>query len=370
VYREDRIELSEELNEINKIMYYDGLIYLLAAKSTDNENGSYSVKYIIDVMNTDGSLEREFEIDLTSGAIFPYIEDACIDVDGIISVVTEDYVYESFTIHRFSRDGEKLGSAQIEDGLDELKSMGSLALGSFLPIENGRYLVTVTSGKSAAVITAEGKIEKIIKDNTPTEEGYAEGLCKTADGKIFMTLKMFLWDETVSSTVMETSLVELDIDGGKMGESRSVASGGSFRDGTDKYDLLISRDSGLFGYDIETGNTELILNWIKSGIDKGNIEGEINILPDGRIMFLNTDMKWYGSIGHRGKEYISLLTKIPPEELPDRKLIKLFALNLSDYIRHQMREVNRNNPENEMELTSYADYEDGLEKMNADMIAG
>ena len=79
VYREDRIELSEELNEINKIMYYDGLIYLLATKSTDNEDGSYSVKDIIDVMTTDGVLEKEFEIDVTSGTNTFYITNACID---------------------------------------------------------------------------------------------------------------------------------------------------------------------------------------------------------------------------------------------------------------------------------------------------
>ena len=370
VYREDRIELAEELNEINKIMYHDGSIYLLATKSTDNEDGSYSVKYIIDVMNTDGGLEKEFEMDIGSGVFPPYIEDACIDGDGVISVVINDFVSESFTIHRFSSDGEKLGSAKIDEGLEELKSMGSLDLNGFLPLENGRYLVTVTSGKSAAVITSEGVIEKIIKDSNPAEESYAEGLCRTSDGRIFMTLKTFWWDKTASSAVSENALVEVDVEGGKMGESHSIASIGGFRNGTDKYDLLISRDSGLWGYDLETGNTELILDWVKSGIDKGNIEGEINILPDGRIMFLNTDMKWYGSIGHRGKEYISLLSKIPPEELPDRKLIKLFALNLSDYIRQQMLEFNRNNPEYEIELTSYADYEDGLDKMNADMIAG
>ena len=372
VYRENRIELPEELsdrlNQLHNIMYYDGKIYLLATTSADNEDGTISVKEVINVMTTDGGLEREFEIDVTSAA--SYITNSCMDGDGIISVVTENFVSESFTIHRFSRDGEKLGSAQIEDGLDELKRMGSLNLSSFLPLENGRYLVTVMSGKSAAVITAEGIIEKIIKDNNPAEEGSADGLCRTADGRIFMMLKTFSWDETVSSAVMEASLVELDAEGGKMGESRSIASGGSFRDGTDRYDLLVSRDSGLFGYDLETGNTEIILNWIKSGIDKGNIEGEINVLPDGRIMFLNNAMKWEGDIGRRGKEYISILTEIPPEELPDRKLIKLFALNLEDGIRQQMLEFNRNNPEYEIELTSYADYEDGLDKMNADMIAG
>ena len=365
VYREDRIELSEELNEINKIMYYDGLIYLLATKSTDNEDGSYSVKDIIDVMTTDGVLEKEFEIDVTSGTNTFYITNACIDGDGIISVVTENYVYNSFTIHRFSRDGEKLGSAQIEDGLDELKSMGS-----FLPLENGRYLATVSSGKSAAVINAEGKIEKIIKDNNPAEEGHADGLCRTSDGRIFMILETFSWDKTASSAVIETSLTELDVEGGKIGESRGIASGGSFHDGTDKYDLLISRDSGLLGYDLETGNTEIILDWIKSGIDKGNIEGEINILPDGRIMFLNSATEWSGSFGRRGKEYISILTEIPSEELPDRKLVKLFALNLEDGIRRQILEFNRNNAEYEIELTSYAEYEDGLERMNADMLAG
>ncbi|MDE6708862.1 MAG: extracellular solute-binding protein, partial [Oscillospiraceae bacterium] len=68
--------------------------------------------------------------------------------------------------------------------------------------------------------------------------------------------------------------------------------------------------------------------------------------------------------------YLSMLTEIPPEELPDRKSVKLYALSIDWDIRMHILEFNKNNLEYEIELTSYADYTDGADRMNIDMISG
>ena len=67
---------------------------------------------------------------------------------------------------------------------------------------------------------------------------------------------------------------------------------------------------------------------------------------------------------------LALLTEIPPEEVPDKKLVKLYALEISDGIRRRIVEFNKNSLEYEVELTSYADYIDGADKMNIDMVSG
>lgn len=368
VYREDKIELADGLSEINNVFYTEDKIYLLGTKNNYDENDNLQVSYPFYVMGLDGTVEKETVLDFKVTNILLHISGACVDSEGTIAVIVLDYASEIFTLYRFSADGEQISKNQIS-GLSDIADRHS-ELEGFLPLDGGRYLIA--AGTGAALINAEGETEKLFNDSNPAESSYTSGFCQTADGRIFMIYTNMTWDDKLYIWNEETVLIEIDIENGSLGRRYNIQGKGTFLNGTDKYDLLISRESGLVGLDLETEKTEIILDWIKSGIDKGSIRGDISILPDGRILFQNMayKRKSNGADFSYDNMYISVLTEIPPEELPDRKLIKLFALNLDDLIRSQMLEFNKNNPEYEIELTSYADYEDGLEKMNADMIAG
>ena len=370
VYREDRIELADGLDVIEKVMCRDEKIYMLGTKYIYGENGIFqSVSYILSIINIDGTVEKETELDFDVTSYSLHISEVCVDGDGVVSVAVQNYSDESLTVYRFSSDGEMLGKFHISNDFKDVMN-GTLIRG-FIPIENGRYLIG--AGVGAAVIAADGEVETVFKDNTPAEAAYISGLCQTADGRTFMVYTVMTWDESIPSWIDESELVELDLEAQKLGERYHIATNGTFINGTDKYDLLISRESGLAGYDIETGETEVILDWIKSGMDTNSISTDtINALPDGRILCQNNAYKYHGSGADLNYDdvYISLLTEIPPEELPDRKLIKLFALRLDNDVKQQILSFNRNNLEYEIELTSYADYENGSERMNMDMISG
>ncbi|MDE5993203.1 MAG: extracellular solute-binding protein [Oscillospiraceae bacterium] len=370
VYREDRIELADGLDVIDKVMCRDEKIYMLGEKYIYGENDIFqSVQYILNVINIDGTVEKETELDFDVTSYSLHISEVCVDGDGVISIVIQSYSDESFTVYRFSSDGEMLGKFRVSNDFKDVMN-GTLIRG-FIPLENSRYLIG--AGVGAAVITADGDVETVFKDNTPADSAHISGLCQMADGRTFMVYTVMTWDESIPSWIGESELVELDLEDQKLGERYRIATSGTFLNGTDKYDLLISRESGLAGYDIETGETEVILDWIKSGMDINSIPTDtINALPDGRIICQNNPYRYHGSGAALNYDdvYISLLTEIPPEELPDRKLIKLFALTIDTEIRQQILSFNRNNLEYEIELTSYADYENGSERMNMDMISG
>ena len=372
VYREDRIELADGLDVIEKVMCRDEKIYMLGTKYIYGEEGILqSVSYILSIINIDGTVEKETELDFDVTSYSLHISEVCVDGDGVVSVVVQNYSDESLIVYRFSSDGEMLGKFRVGNAFNDVMGGSLSIIRGFIPLENGRYLIG--AGTGAAVITADGEVETVFKDNTPAEAAYISGLCQTADGRTFMVYTVMTWDESIPSWIDESELVELDLEAQKLGEHYRIATNGVFINGTDKYDLLISRESGLAGYDIETGETEVILDWIKSGMDTNSIPIDtVNALPDGRILCQNNAYKYHGSGADLNYDdvYISLLTEIPPEELPDRKLIKLFALRLDNDVKQQILSFNRNNLEYEIELTSYADYENGSERMNMDMISG
>lgn len=373
VYKEDKIELADGFEVIDQIIYRNEKIYLLGEKYIYGEDDNFqstSHILILNVINIDGELEKETELDFDIKNFFLHISAVCVDDEGVISAVIRSYSDESFSLYRFSPDGAMLEKVRITDDLKEIGD-GSSVVKGFIPLEDRRYLIAMDAG--AAVITADGEVETVFKDSAPAEASYISGLCQTADGRTFMAYTVMTWNSMATSWEEESELIELDLEAKKLGERYRITTNGTFINGSDKYDLLISRDSGLAGYDLETGETEVVIDWIKSGMDINSIPMDtVNVLPDGRILCQNNAYKYHG----RGADlnyddvYISLLTEIPPGELPDKKLIKLFALRIDSDIRQQILNFNRNNLEYEIELTSYADYENGSERMNIDMISG
>lgn len=179
--------------------------------------------------------------------------------------------------------------------------------------------------------------------------------------------------------ISESKIHAIDTAARKLGEGFVYNQNGRIMNGTDKYDLLISRDSGLFGYDIETGSTETIIDWLKSGFDNTAMNSSCTtVLQDGRILCVTYNYQYNGGGGYswsNSDQIINILTEVDPATLPDKKLIKLYALYLDVGIKRQIVEFNKNNPEYEIELTSYEDYatnsyNDAITKLNNDMIAG
>lgn len=371
VYSEERLEIEDGLDQINKVVCGNDKIYIMGTRCNYDENGSLQkVSYPFYIMNLDGAVEKEFELDFTVSNFVLHISDVCVDSRGFISAVTQDYTSGSLTLYRFSPEGEKLGDVRLSGVFKDIASGNSMLRG-FMPLDGNRYLIAAEQG--AAIITADGETENIFRDSAPAEASYISGICRTADGRYFMVYTIMAWDEMATNWEQKSELIELDFGAGTLGERRSIAANGRFLDGTDQYDLLIVRESCIASYDLETGETEVILDWIKSGIDKESVPEEtVNILPDGRIVCQNKAIRWNGRGGNMDYDdmYISLLTEIPPEEMPDRKLIKLFALRLDNDIRQQILKFNKNNLEYEIELTSFADYDNGLDRMNTAMLSG
>ncbi|MDE6709958.1 MAG: extracellular solute-binding protein, partial [Oscillospiraceae bacterium] len=245
---------------------------------------------------------------------------------------------------------------------------------SFMPTDDGKYLLLFDS--KIFVTDDSGALLNTIEYGAADDNTYMYGLYKTGDGRIvtYVSISKQVGNEWESSS----KIVVVDTANNKFGDEFEFKGGSSsFINGTEKYDLLISKESGLAGYDIESGNTETIIDWLKSGFDSTTMNGDsTTVLPDGRILCVTYNYQFHGggSYSWGGNDMvISILTEVDPATLPDKKLIKFYALWLDIGVKRQVLEFNKNNLEYEIELTCYGDdmdWQDAISKMNNDMISG
>lgn len=376
IFREEKIELGEEMSRIKNVLYNDGKIYIIWENFQNEGDTTKTYKWkaetMVRVMNLDGETERDVVIGLQEGVSSSYrsrtVMLSCADSGGGFVTIDMEYPNVSYYLVRYSETGEKLSETSLENLMNELE-LDYIDAADMLSMEDGTYLLLLE--KKIVVIDGNGSLLGEIKDSPLPENTLIRSLAKTADGRIFTAFDSYVMQDDGYAANVNT-LVEIDFRNRKFGEKYSVASS-NFINGTDKYDLLIVRESGLAGYDIETGETETIIDWLKSGYDTSVMnEKMLNVLPDGRILCVTYDYTYTGGGYNYSRDdmVLSLLTEIPPEELPDKKVVKLYALSIDLDVRRRILEFNRNSLEYQVELTSFADYEDGTDKMNIAMISG
>lgn len=334
------------------------------------------------VMSLDGTLENEVVLSTNESEkddelyISSNIYSITVDKSGGLAAIKNQYTYNSVTsessekyfLVRYADDGTVIAETSLEKLIESVED-DYFWIDDFIPTNSGKYLLHCNS--SIYIVDENGSFLGKLKYEGSSNDTWLWGLYESGDGRIFTTVS--ITKRVGNEYENEQKLVEIDVEGAKFGEEYPIKIGSAgFMNGTEKYDLLVTRDSGLAGYNIQTGETEVIIDWLKSGFDvTAMVQDATTVLPDGRVLCVTYDYQYNGGGYSYGNDMIiSILTEIPPEEIPDKKLIKLYALYLSTDIKRQILEFNKNNIEYEIELTSYEDYEDGATRMNNDMIAG
>ncbi len=386
IYSSQKIELPGGLDYINRMLYANEQFYIIGDKS-EVEGEGYNSKTVMQVVDLEGNLVKEAVLTSNDGNsnISSYITSMCMNDDGNLVAIENCYEWndttgeskESYFIKTINGDGEILSALDLSDFKEQvLKESGESWFypQDFNITSDGTILIVFNNGIYG--VDENGGMKYAIKSEAANENSWLNGLYKTGDGKI-VTL-FTTGQEYDGEYKSETTLYEIDNENQKLGAAYPYTMNGSVMDGTDDYDLLITRDSGLVGYDIETGKTEIIIDWLKSGFDTTAMEQNgTTVLPDGRILCLAYEYDYQGG-GYSWSSddlVINILTKVDPEDIPDKKLIKIYALYLDIGVKRQIVEFNKTNELYKIELTSYEDYavnsyDDALKRMNNDMISG
>jgi len=143
--------------------------------------------------------------------------------------------------------------------------------------------------------------------------------------------------------------------------------------GNDDFDIIFTDGIGLFGLDMETGESERIVNWIDSDINPERI-GNITVLEDGRI--LTTNQSW----GHWGQMSPSaeliLLSRVRFDTLPERTMITLATVWMDMSLRSAIVNFNRTNSTYRIQVIDYSEFNTpddwtiGLTRLTTEIISG
>lgn len=395
VFTAEQIQLPEGIDYVSTIKYANEKLYIIGDHSWQEGEGDdvqYKSETKLQVLAIDGTVEKETIISSSDDqnreegvSVWRSMSHVDVGSDGnLVSLETvstwNETTYENsdeYFIVKYDSEGNRISEVslkKIQDAAKESSKDDYFYVNSFMPTDDGKYLLLYRS--KIFVTDDSGALLNTIEYGAADDNTYMNGLYKTYGGLIFTGVNISR--QVGSEWESENKLVNIDTDNNQFGKEYECSGGnGSFLNGTEKYDLLISKESGLAGYDIETGKTETIIDWLKSGFDSTTMNGDsTTVLPDGRILCVTYNYKYSGGGGYSwsGSDMvISILTEVDPATLPDKKLIKLYALWLDIGVKRQVLEFNQNNQEYEIELTCYGDdlnWKDAISKMNNDMIAG
>ncbi|MCM1024538.1 MAG: extracellular solute-binding protein [Prevotella sp.] len=392
IFSAEKIEMPGGLDYINSLLYANEKIFVIGDKSTqegEGDNVTYTSETKMQIIGLDGTLENEIVISKDDGSgnsEHRYISSMTVDGDGNLISIENTYSWnettgesnEAWYLVRYGSDGKLISETDLKDVQEIVKKETGndyFYADTFIIGDDG--LLYISFNNVIILLDGNGKYKCMIKNENASDNSWMGGLNKTGDGRIITSVSTSRMDG--DNYVSETKLYEIDTANQKLGAEYPYNQSGRMMNGTDNYDLLISRDSGLFGYDIETETIEPIIDWIKSGFDNTAMNNNCTtVLKDGRILCVTYNYTMHGGGGYGwsdNDQIINILSEVDASTLPDKKLIKLYAMYLDVGIKRQILEFNKNNPEYEIELTSYEDYaqnsyNDAITKLNNDMIAG
>lgn len=239
-----------------------------------------------------------------------------------------------------------------------------------IPINEGEYLNTyaiAVDRQGNLLLSNDTELRAIAADGsvayTIPLDSYADSFVQMNDDSV----AILTWGESgmVLSTVDEQSR-SLGQEIPLPDNAYTVYPGGG------DYDLYYISGINLFGYNIETQQSELLFNWINCDINPDNVSS-LSFTEDGvATAIINT---WDSNYEEVTIE-MATISKVPYDSLPQKQTLTMAVLNLDWNMRNTIINFNRKSDDVRIEIVDYSqynteeDYEAGLTKLNTEIMAG
>ncbi|MCL2821211.1 MAG: ABC transporter substrate-binding protein [Oscillospiraceae bacterium] len=157
--------------------------------------------------------------------------------------------------------------------------------------------------------------------------------------------------------VHERELREIDVKNEKWGEKIKL-----FPDtrititpvilpGNEEFPLILSDDTSILGFNPETNETMEILNRIEAGILSGYFISVVTVLDDGRILVVGES---WDNAENTSNTQITIFTKISFEELQNRTILTLAALNVDSEVSKTVSDFNAASSTHYIQIIDYS----------------
>lgn len=263
---------------------------------------------------------------------------------------------QSYYIRTLDKTGAELTCVQIQipEGIDE----GYFYLQTPVILPDGRLITSYSDGgnNSIYIYGMDGKVAKTIPMDT-----YVDRILLLNGDTYVMT-----WVETLE-------MKKLDVETGTFGESVKLPNNAYDPiSGDDVYDLYFNDYNTLSAFDMETGETTKLLNWIDCDVDAGNLTS-IQVQEDGTVVAFSSE---YDMVSENWKNNIITLEKKPYDSVPHKTELTLATQGLNWDVRTEIINFNRTNPDYRIVVKDYSEYNTdenytaGLTKLRTEILAG
>ncbi len=247
--------------------------------------------------------------------------------------------------------GERIDLSGLGEGEEYFYPCGCAIDGEgnfYIASENGVYLIDSTGA-------IKGKAES---------ESWVENIYVLPDGRV---CALNYGEKGYQLTVIDPATMSF-------GENIELKGNNMYNliPGNDSYDFYYNNGSNLFGYDLESGESTKILNWINCDVDVNGM-GQVCITEDNRVIFLESE---YNDDYTECTNSLCILTQKPYESVPHKETLTYATLYLDYSIRSKIIEFNRKNPQYRIEVREYSeyntqeDYTAGATKLRTEIMSG
>lgn len=177
-----------------------------------------------------------------------------------------------------------------------------------------------------------------------------------------------LWDEeytkqTYSVVDIESGTVEEELDIPDTFSNFTFSEGGK-----SGYDLLLTNNNAIYGYNLGDEDKTLIINYLNSDLATYRLRN-VSFMDENTFMAMYNDIVDY-------ETHFAKFTKIPPSEVPDKEVITIAASSVDNTLKKEVIEFNKTSEDYRVTIQDYSeynsqeDYTAGAKQLDMDILAG
>jgi len=315
--------------------------------------GNYEEQQTAVIINMaiDGSAKQQIEVQITP---FAQIVGFNVNGDGNFALlITENNDKKTVLFYEYDHEGNEL----------LYRDFSSFFQTNFQHREIEK--ATISNGKIAVYIrnSLEPEIYLLCVDNEQPTILKPNSTFHLLGGIVELNDDMLAF---IDINKEDYFLREINLSGKVFGKTLPVAPRNTYflfpTNNSSQYDVLMSDGIKLYGYNTDTNEQTVLLEWVETGISGVIYVGE---LADGRLSILTWDMKLY------------TLTPISREILDIRNTITIGGIYIPHELRLAVSRFNRTSDTYEIEILEYADeyatfeqWPGGFMRLQLDLMTG
>ena len=360
IFKEEDIKLTENGEDIVYLDYVNGKIKFVYKGG--------SGKYVFVSAGTDGSVDKTFEIPVSTKAGYPYF--TMDDSDNLYM----QYSADSDDANNAAEDGSELEEGTFllkfdntgkELFREDMSSDGSSDI--LFPVEGVVWTkdngLIVCSARGIETYSEQNGFNLIINHIPLNSFEYGGFITKGNDDQLYV----------MGSKDQCSQLVKVDIANKKIGEPGKCFETSNINvfcalSKGEQYDQYIANSDFIYGYDSKEDKVTKIVDFHDS-----EIGGEINNLA----VVSDTEF-WASFFDENGKTRLSKLTKVNPEDVKEKTVVTLGGITVYDDLLEDVYKFNRSSDEYRIQVVDYSKeaFADGnemeqiLNKFNLDVLSG